>query len=91
MGGNPSIVSNRWYKLKIEVSEGKQVKFYLNGVLLGTVNAYYRSVTCRGWDRGGPPSSLPKYLEDQLHFNKPTIKGLRELILILTVPWDLRV
>ena len=61
MGGNPSIVSNRWYKLKIEVSEGKQVKFYLNGVLLGTVNAYYRSVTCRGWDRGA--KGLPKYLE----------------------------
>ena len=62
MGGNPSIVSNRWYKLKIEVSEGKQVKFYLNGVLLGTVNAYYRSVTCGGWDRG--PRAFPNIWKD---------------------------
>jgi len=46
VGGNPTIVSESWYNLKIEVDESKKVKFYLNDKILGSFTA---SFSTRGY------------------------------------------
>jgi len=40
-GGNPIIVSESWYNLKIEVDEKKYVKLYLNGKKIGSFSAFF--------------------------------------------------
>jgi len=42
-GGNPTIVSESWYNMKIEVDENKYVKFYLNGKMIGSFNAFFKT------------------------------------------------
>jgi len=46
VGGNPTIVSESWYNLKIKVDESKRVKFYLNDKMLGSFTA---SFSTRGY------------------------------------------
>jgi len=46
VGGNPTIVSESWYNLKIEVDENKYVKLYLNGKKIGSFKAFF---TTRGY------------------------------------------
>ena len=47
VGGNPSIQSGKWYRLKIEVAENRDVKLFLNGVQLGST--FKASFTTRGY------------------------------------------
>ena len=47
VGGNPAIRSGKWYRLKIEVAEKKDVKLFLDGVQLGST--FKASFTTRGY------------------------------------------
>jgi len=73
VGGNPAIVSERWYNLKIVVDESKNVILYLNGKKLGSFKAFFST---RGY---GGAIVASGYKNDVMFRNydvSPKIKGL---------------